>query len=156
MNSTELVDAYLNGIESLGQAVTGMKAEQLRARPVPGKWSTLEVVCHLADSEALFAERMRRVLSEDRPTLPYSDPDQQPTALAYDVRNASEEVALIGLIRRQMARILQAQSLEAWRRVGVHSTDGEKTLEQLVRKAVDHLDHHLAFIEAKRQALGVG
>lgn len=155
MNSSELIDAYASGIDSLNRAVAGLNAERLRARPVPGKWSTLEVVCHLADSEALFAERMRRVLSEDRPPLLYCDPDAQMAALAYDVRDAQEEIALIGLIRRQMARILRAQPADAWRRVGLHSTDGEKTLEQLVRKAVDHLEHHLTFVRAKRQSLGV-
>ena len=45
----QLTDAYLAGPPALRQAVAGMSREQLTARPVPGKWSTLEVVCHLAD-----------------------------------------------------------------------------------------------------------
>jgi hypothetical protein len=32
-----------------------MTGEQLRSRPVAGKWSTLEVVCHVADREQFFA-----------------------------------------------------------------------------------------------------
>jgi hypothetical protein len=46
-------------------------------------WSTLEVFCHLADSEALFADRMKRVLAEERPMLPFADPDRYAAALAY-------------------------------------------------------------------------
>lgn len=153
MSGTQLIDAYLAGLDSLQQAVEGLNAEQLRARPVPGMWSTHEVVCHLADSEGMFAERMKRVLSEDRPPLLFFDPDLQAASLAYAERDAAEDVALIGLVRRQMARILRAQPPTAWQRVGVHSVEGEKTLEQLVRKAIDHLEHHLSHVRTKRELL---
>jgi hypothetical protein len=56
MDHEALIDAYLGGIEVLRRAVAGMTPEQLRARPVPGRWSTLEVVCHLADFEPIYAE----------------------------------------------------------------------------------------------------
>jgi hypothetical protein len=45
----DLISTYEKGVEELRVAVTGMTGEQLRSRPVPGKWSTLEVVCHIAD-----------------------------------------------------------------------------------------------------------
>jgi hypothetical protein len=46
-----------------------MTRDQLLARPVPGKWSTQEVVCHLADYEAVYADRMKRVIALDEPEL---------------------------------------------------------------------------------------
>ena len=46
----------------LREAVAGLSTEQVRARPVPGKWSTLEVVCHLADFEPIYADRMKLVV----------------------------------------------------------------------------------------------
>ena len=46
-----------------------MTQEQLIARPIPGKWSTLEVVCHLADFEIVYADRIKRVIAENEPTL---------------------------------------------------------------------------------------
>jgi uncharacterized damage-inducible protein DinB len=150
---SELINAYLAGVEAMSQAVIGLSPEQFRARPVAGMWSTLELVCHLADSEALFADRIKRVLAEDRPALLFADPERYVAALAYHERDAAEEVAFIGAVRRQIARILRAQPVEAWRRVGIHSKEGERTLEQLVRKAIDHLEHHLEFLRAKRQTL---
>ena len=153
MPSDDLIDAYLVGIESLRQAFDGLSSVQLQARPIPGQWSSLEVLCHLADSEALFAERIKRVLAEDRPSLPFADPALFSAALAYEQRDAKEELNCIAATRQQMARILRAQSPEAWQRVGLHSRQGEQTLEQLVRKAIDHLAHHLAFVEQKRAAM---
>jgi hypothetical protein len=153
MPRTQLIDAYLAGPASLTQAIAGLTPAQLRARPIPGKWSTQEVICHLADTEAVFAERMKRVLSEDRPPLLAMDPDKYIAALACDQRDAVEEIVVVDATRHQMARILRAQPPEALQRIGVHSQAGDQTLEQLVRKAIDHLEHHLGFIRAKRQAL---
>ena len=52
----DLISAYERGVEELRLAVAGMTVEQLRSRPVAGKWSTLEVVCHIADCEQFFAD----------------------------------------------------------------------------------------------------
>ena len=49
--SAELVVAYERGIDDLRAAVAGMTKEQVLARPVPGNWSTVECVGHLADTE---------------------------------------------------------------------------------------------------------
>lgn len=153
MTHSELIDAYSMGANDLAHAIAGLSSEQLKTRPIPGQWSTQEVVCHLADTEALFAERMKRVLAEERPPLLYADPDSWVARLAYHDRDATEEIELIKATRQQMARILRLQSPEAWQRVGLHNKAGEQTLEQLVRKAVDHLAHHIQFIDAKRAAL---
>ena len=50
--------------------------EQLVARPIPGKWSTLEVICHLADFEIVYTDRIKRVIAENEPTMFAGDPDQ--------------------------------------------------------------------------------
>ena len=137
MNSQELMHEYLNGVAALRQATDGMTADQSRARPVPGKWSTLEVVCHLADIEALDAERMKRVIAEDQPTLMDADETRYAAALAYQERELSEEVALIESTRRQMTRILRTLPPSALSRGSVYRIGDKtenRTLEQLLNK----------------------
>src|SRR3954467_3231985 len=102
-----LVETYLTGIEPLRHAVAGMTRDQLTARPVPGKWSTLEVVCHLADFEPILADRMKRIIALDRPPLVAADENQYAARLAYQDRDADEELAVIEVTRKQLARILQ-------------------------------------------------
>ena len=53
MSHDELIAEYLTGPGLLRRAVAGMTSDQLLARPIPGKWSTHEVVCHLADYEPI-------------------------------------------------------------------------------------------------------
>ena len=77
------IDAYLAGPQELRAAVAGLGREQLISRPVPGKWSVLEVVCHLADTDANIAHRIKRILSEDRPAFDRVQPDLMQAALAY-------------------------------------------------------------------------
>jgi hypothetical protein len=151
----ELADAYLAGAAALRAGVRGMSREQLLARPVPDKWSTLEVLCHIADFEPILADRMKRVIALDEPQLLAADENQFAAALGYHDRDAEEELAVVDLTRRQMARILRLLPEAAAQRVGIHSERGPKTLADLVAGAAGHVTHHLSFIAEKRQALGL-
>jgi hypothetical protein len=153
---SQLVENYLAGPPALRRAVAGMSRVQLRARPVPGKWSTLEVVCHLADFEPILADRMKRVIAEERPTLMGADETRFAAALAYPERDLEEELTLIERTRSQLARILRTLPSHALGRVGIHNERGPRTLEQLLVSATNHLPHHLKFIEEKKRVLGVG
>lgn len=150
----ELIDSYLDGARVLRQTTSGMSRDQLRARPIPGKWSTLEVVCHLADFEPVFADRIKRVLALDQPTLLGADENRFAATLAYQERDLEEELTLIDKTRGQMARILRTHPDEVLARVGIHNERGPRTLEQLLTTAINHVPHHLRFIQEKRQALG--
>jgi hypothetical protein len=154
MDSTPLIDSYLAGPLALRTAVAGMTREQLLARPVPGKWSTLEVLCHLADFEIVYADRMKRVIAEHEPTLFGGDPDKFALRLAYQERDAEEELLLVELVRRQMVRILRLLAPEDFQRRGNHSERGPLTLETLLQQITGHIPHHVKFIEEKRQVLG--
>src|SRR5947209_14765351 len=148
---TQLIDNYLAGVNALRSAVRGLSREQLEARPVPGKWSTLEVVCHLSDFDPILADRMKRVIAEDRPPLLGADEKRFAAALAYHRRDLEEELALIERTRSQMARILRTLPEAALARVGVHNERGPRTLEQLPTTASNHVPHHVQFIEEKRR-----
>jgi uncharacterized damage-inducible protein DinB len=152
---SELIDAYLAGPQTLRQAIAGMTREQLLARPVRGRWSTLEVVCHLVDSDQAWIHRMKRVIAEDRPLLIGYDESRFAAALAYHERSLEEELAIFEQSRRQMARILRTLPDTAWTRNGVHSERGLITLEEHLQLEVDHVLHHVKFIAEKRRALGL-
>ena len=151
----QMIDDYLAGIGVLRQAVAGMNREQLLARPVPGKWSTLEVVCHLSDFEPILADRIKRVLALENPMLMGADENCFAKALAYQDRDLDEELAIVEQTRRQLARILRKQSNDVLARVGTHSERGPRTLEQLLQGAVGHVAHHVQFVHDKRKALGL-
>jgi hypothetical protein len=155
MQFNQLIDDYISGPALLRQAVAGMTQEQLVARPIPGKWSTLEVICHLADFEIVGADRIKRVIAENEPTLFGGDEKIFAARLAYHQRNAEEELLLIELIRKQVARILRTLKPEDFQCRGIHSEVGPLTLEALVQRRSCHIPHHIRFIEEKRKVLGL-
>ena len=150
-----LIDEYLAGPVAVRKAIAGMSAEQLRTRPVAGKWSTLEVVCHLADFDPILADRMKRVIAEERPLLVGADENHFAAALAYHDRDVEEELTILDKTRSQLARILRKLPPEALQRVGVHNERGPRTLEQLLTGTISHIPHHLQFVNEKRKAMGL-
>lgn len=147
------IEQYLAGPELLRRSITGMTRAQMLAHPIPGKWSTHEVVCHIADYEPIYADRMKRVIALSEPELLKGDPALFAARLAYEQRDVDEELALIDVTRKQMARILRTLEAEDFQRHGVHSRDGSVTLDDLLQRIAAHIPHHVRFIEEKRQAL---
>jgi hypothetical protein len=148
-----LLAQYEEGAPLLRSAVEGMTAAEVRLQPVPGKWSTLEVVCHLADFEIINADRIKRVIAEDRPMIFIADPDAFAARLRYDERDFENEMRMIESIRRHVADILRGLQPEQWERIGVHSTEGPLTIKQLVERVTNHIVHHVPFIAEKRAAM---
>ncbi len=153
MEYDDLVNQYLAGPQTLRQAVAGMTEEQLDARPIPGKWSTREVVCHIADYEPVYADRMKRVITENEPMIYGSNPDALAARLTYGSRDIEEELALIELVRKQMARILRALKPNDFQRRGIHDKRGPTTLAELVERVTGHIPHHVGLIEEKKRAM---
>lgn len=153
MSYEQLINEYLAGPTKLREAIAGMTAAELAAAPVPGRWSTRQVICHIADFEPVYADRMKRVIAEHEPTMFGGDPDEFATALAYDQRDLELDLRLIDVVRQHVAGILRTLPPEDFQRTGIHSQEGPLTLETLLRRITRHIVHHIKFIEEKRAAL---
>jgi hypothetical protein len=153
LSTADLIAAYEKGIADLQAAVAGMTAEQAKARPIPGKWSTVECVAHLAGTEIYFSDRIERTIALDHPLLMSTDEKPYPDRIGFQDLDLAEEVALLTALRKHVARVLKRQPPEAWTRTAVHTGSGILNLRQLVLQSVRHLQHHLPFIAEKRKAL---
>ena len=155
---TQLINDYLAGPAILRKAVAGMTGDQLKAKPVPGKWSTLEVVSHLTDFDLIYADRMKRVAAEDHPEIWGADQERYAATLAYNQRNAEEELALLEQTRKHTARILRSLPAEAFSRTATHREPDKsepRTLETYLTLMIGQIPHHVKFIYDKRRALGL-
>ena len=150
----QAIQHYARGGEKLQQSIRGLTDEDLLAVPIPGKWSIQQVVIHLADAESAVADRIKRVIAMENPSLLAWDENAFVKNLFYDDQSTDDAVALVTLIRRQLGRVLAKLPAEAWKRAGQHNERGPQTLQQLVEFADKHLDHHLHFINEKREKLG--
>ena len=150
----ELIEEYLKGGDSLRMAVRGLAREDLLAFPVPGTWSIQQIVLHLMDSDLILADRMKRVIAEENPTLVGFDETKFVANLHYDEQSADDAVTILDLNRQNFAKVLRKLPDSAFQRTGTHSERGPMRLADLLAGAVKHLQHHLKFIVEKREKLG--
>lgn len=152
---TPEIDRYAAGPQLLAYAVAGLTDEQVKARPGPGAWSIAEIASHMADSDLVGADRMKRVIAEDAPVLYAYDQDAWLARLDSQGNALEESLALFTMNRRWMTRILRRCNAADFQRAGMHTEVGRETLADLISGYADHLDGHLKFLYAKRETLGV-
>ena len=152
--TAEQIEHYAAGGQRLALAVRGLTPADMAVPSEPGKWSIGHLVIHVADAELALADRMKRVIATDDPSLLAWDQDAFMDRLFYAEQSVEDAVALVGLTRKQMARILRHLPPAAFGRAGTHSEAGRITLTELVARADKHLDHHLTFVAGKRERMG--
>ena len=73
----------------LARILDTMPAERVTAAPAPGKWSARDILAHLADTEIVFAWRLRQALAEDHHVIqPFDQDVWSKTYGAFDARSA--------------------------------------------------------------------
>jgi hypothetical protein len=140
---------------ALKEAMRGVPRKLLLFTPAPGKWSILEILCHMRDMEReAYLERYTRILAEPEPQLPNLNGDAFAIERDYRGQKAGDVLRDWTRLRRESLRLLRKAKPEQWRRAGIHETAGRLTIDDLlVRHAVGNDAAHLAQIDAiKRRA----
>src|SRR5687767_10324120 len=156
----ELIEHYAAGGEKLSLAIRGLTPEDTRWVPPPdappelGRWSIQQVVVHTMDSELVSADRLKRMIAEENPTLIGYDESRFARPLMYAEQPAEDAAAIVDLNRKLFARVLRKLSDAAWTRAGQHNERGRITVGTYLKAVVDHLEHHVRFIHEKRAAMG--
>jgi len=154
-SSIELIAAYKQGPALLREALEGLDATALRARPIAGKLSSLEVACHIVDSDQFMCDRMKRTIATNRPLIMGVESVDYVAALRYHERDLGLDLRLLDAQREQMVADLDRLPGEAWSRTAIHSENGKQSLVDILDHAVEHLEDHVARILEKRSALGL-
>ena len=118
-----------------------------------GKWTVRFILHHLADSETVFFDRIRRVISEPRQVIWVYDQDAWAKALDYDHLPLDISKRVYEPVR---AAVIHYAGLHYERNGNlefVHSVTGVRTLRDELEKVASHNEHHLGQI---RMALRSG
>lgn len=124
------------------EVVAGVPEARLRVPEAVGKWSMLQVVGHLVDTEIVYGYRVRLVLAEDQPTVPGYDQDRW--ASVWEARAAVGAVRMeqllgdLGYLRRMNLRLYQALGAGEMERWGEHSERGAESVQKMLRLLAAH------------------
>ena|ERR1700722_15937083 len=148
-----LINAFEHGHHKMRQAIAGLTLEQMKAFPVPETWSIHQIVIHVADSDVIGADRMQRIIAMDNPILQAYDETLFTKNLHYHEQSVEDALKIMELNGRQMAKVLRCLTEAAFSRAGNHTEAGPITLTQMLHRCVNHVEHHLKFIQQKRELI---
>lgn len=149
-----LIEEYQRGGEKLLKAIEGLSQQDFLATPVPGTWSIQQIVIHLMDSDLIASDRMKRIIAEDNPTIIGYNETAFSKKLFPEKLDPTLAARIFADNRKLTAIILHNLAAKDFERYGTHNERGRITLAQLVEMYVQHLDHHMKFLNHKRQLLG--
>ena len=117
----------------LEERLRGLPEPMLRRPEAPGKWSVIQVIQHLADSDLVAGYRIKMIVSQDRPALAGYDQDRWAGVFHYDL------IPL--MLALEQLRALRAANLYVWtrltpeqlERVGIHAERGPESAGHLLR-----------------------
>jgi len=116
----------------------GLPRRALRRPEAPGKWSIVDVIQHLADSEVVFSYRVRMALAQDRPRLEGYDQDLWAARLRYRDATLASALAVLRPLRAANLRLLRSLDEDELQRVAVHVERGPGSVEDMIRMAAAH------------------
>jgi len=150
----QLISRYSDGFAEVERALQGFPPDSLSAHPIPGKWSAREIVQHLADSETTSAQRLRKLLVEEKPVITGYDQELWATRLRYNERDMSPALEAFRAARSTTLQLLERMVAADWDREGWHTESGRYTPETWLNIYAAHAHGHASQIRRLREALG--
>lgn len=140
---------------TLQAEIAGIDEATLRRPEKPGKWSNMQVVQHLADSELVSRYRMRMILAQPTPEIQGYDQDLWATNLNYNEMDLNEALEQIRVLRSANLKMLRRLSGAEMERYGIHSERGPESIRKILQLTAGHDILHLNQIRRIKKAHGI-
>jgi uncharacterized damage-inducible protein DinB len=139
----------------LKKDLAGLDDAILRRLEKPGKWSILQVIQHLADSELIYRYRLRLVLAQPGAEILGIDQDLWASGLEYNEADLAEALELLRVIRKANLKMLRKLSDEQMERYGVHNERGPESVRKMMQMIAGHDLLHRNQIKRIKRAHGI-
>jgi DinB superfamily len=112
--------------------------DRLRRPEAAGKWSAIEVVQHLADSELVVGWRVRIILTQEAPALQGYDQNAFARDLRYRDVPLAEAMGQLAALRAANLRLYRSLAPAELARAGMHSERGSESVGHIIRMMGGH------------------
>ena len=133
--------------KKLESLVKRAPASKLRKRPAPDKWSVVEILAHLADTEIVVGWRVRSILGAPGTPIQAFDQDVWAAAGNYAKRNPRKSIEQFRAVREANLALYKSLSPEQWKHFGLHAERGEESLQRILHMMAGHDTNHILQIE---------
>ena len=111
----------------------------------PGKWNARQVLCHLADTEIVFAFRLRQTLAEEHHVV--QPMDQEKWAANYDAYGARAALEVFAAVRKWNLALLAVVPPAVMSKPVTHPERGQLTFRVLIEIMAGHDLNHIKQME---------
>jgi DinB superfamily len=132
----------------LQEVIKGASQKSLDAKPAPDKWSATMILAHLADSEIVYAFRLRLILGASGNTIQAIDQDAWAVTFDYGTQNPAVSVEGFRVNGKRTLRMLKKLSKQQWDFYGLHTERGKETVRRIIELMAGHDINHLRQIPA--------
>ena len=101
------------------------------------------MIHHIADAELIEGVRLRRILAEHNPFLPWIDEEEHARRLHYE-RAIESSIGAFGAVVLANAALAERLTDFEWLRAGTHSITGVYSVEDWLQKMARHAHDHVA------------
>ena len=133
------------------RAVAGLSPSKMRKRPARGKWSIIEILGHLYDTEIVYGYRIRLSLSQPGAEILGYDQATWTDQLRHRRGNARRLLDRIRVNREGNLETVAQVPRPHWERYGVHNERGRQTVRRTLELIAGHDLNHLDQIRAIRK-----
>ncbi len=127
--------------------------QDLLVRPAPGKWSTVEILAHLADAELAFGWRVRSMVATSGVALAWWDEQAWSEKCAYARSDPRMSLQMFRALRENTLALLKRLAPQVWQQAfGVHEKRGRQTVSDFLQMEAAHDLNHILQI---RRALAL-
>ncbi len=137
----------LESPKRLAHLVQGVPKRELLRRPRPGKWSVGEILAHLAETELVWAYRLRMKLTRSGTLIQAMDQNAWARVSRYRTMDPDRSLELFTVLRENNLALQRSLTPAQWLRHGVHEERGKETVRKLSRLMAGHDLNHLMQIE---------
>ncbi len=134
-------------VQKIERLIRPLTAQQLRQRPGRGKWSIVEILAHLADTELVGGYRMRMILNSSGTRLQAFDQNVWARNADYARQDPQKSLRTFRTLREHNLALLKSLPRKKWSRFGIHAERGKETLARVAQMFAGHDINHLHQIE---------
>lgn len=146
-----LIGRYKEGYISILESIQGLNEPQLLFHRTPEKWSSHQIILHLADTEIAASFRIRNAISDPLSPIQPFDQDRWADHLDYEQQDLQAALLRLQLLRAANVGLLESLDEKTWEQKLVHPHDGEISLIQIITGQIAHVDNHIRQIRHNLQ-----
>lgn len=133
--------------KKLAALIRGRSRKQLGRKPAPGKWSVVEILAHLVDTEIVVSWRLRYILGNNSAPVQPFDQDVWAQTFNYAQCDPKESLSVFQVLRANNLAMLKRLPKHLWENYGMHQERGKETVAHLVRMMAGHDLNHSGQVE---------